>query len=106
MFAAVSADELNLSRKTAREVLHSRYEHYWYYSTKAIESEMAKVNVLDVNSVNEYINFPGDPDSIDLFSSDQVCISNTFFSLVFTILTFSSACSIVVASQLLNYSNK
>ena len=33
-------------------------------------------------------------------------MSNTFFSVLFTLFTFSSACSIVIASQLLNYKKK
>ena len=106
LFNIANCDELNISRKTAREVLQKRYDHYWYFSTNSIEDKLSKVNKQDANSINEYINFEGDPDDVDLVSGDQVCISNTFFSLVFTIFTFSSACSIVVATQLLNISNK
>ena len=52
------------------------------------------------------ITLEDDPMQVKMFSSDQMCISNTFLSLIFTIMTFSSACSFVVATQLINEKTK
>mmetsp|Transcript_9027 Transcript_9027/g.13796 ORF Transcript_9027/g.13796 Transcript_9027/m.13796 type:complete len:122 (+) Transcript_9027:107-472(+) len=48
----------------------------------------------------EYIN------DISFGLADQVCVSNTTTAVVFTLLAFSSACSLVVAFQLMNTRKK
>ena len=65
-----------------------------------------QINKTDKNALNEYLVFEKDPEEIDIYTGDEICISNTFFSLLFTILTFSSACSVIVACQILNDQNK
>ena len=52
------------------------------------------------------LNEDPDPLDIDWGSSDQICISNTMFAFLFTMFSFSSACCIIVACQILNYYEK
>ena len=89
-----SCEEIRL---TSRNVLTKRLSKYFYFSTKKTERMLDQINKTDKNALNEVLVFDEDPETIDIFSGDQICISNTFFSLLFTILTFSSACSVIVA---------
>ena len=112
IFAAI---ECKSAKFVARQILTNRLQKYVYFSTNEVEKVISTVNRSDINSLNEYLIFKlpedADPTSVEsldttFMESDQVCISNTFFSILFTIFTFCSACSIVIASQLLNYKKK
>ena len=63
---------------------------------------MAQLNWTDSKSLEEEYSLDKPLDDIGTFSSDYVCISNNTICALFTILMFSSACSIIVAQQLLN----
>ena len=103
-FALVAAHELHLS---GRQILSQRSQLYSYVSTKAIESKLGQVNKTDSDSLNKEIMFDtgrdGDPLELGYGDADLVCLSNTLFAGLFTLFTFSSACAIVVACQMLSY---
>ena len=48
----------------------------------------------------------GDPLELGYGDADLVCLSNTLFAGIFTLFTFSSACAIVVACQMLSIYEK
>ena len=48
----------------------------------------------------------GDPMTLEYENSELLCISNTMFAALFTILTFCSACAIVIGIQVLSYASK
>ena len=48
----------------------------------------------------------GDPFDIDFIEGELVCFTNNLIALLFTIFTFSTSCSIIVANQLNNLKNK
>ena len=87
---------------TSRTLLRKRLDKYFYFTTSGVESQLNAIDKMDQNQLNEVLSFDQEPEDIDFSSGDQVCVSNTFFSLLFTILTFSSACSVIVACQILN----
>ena len=98
-----SGNSLQLS---ARQILAFRLQKYIYFSTQKIENLLKSVNKTDPYSLNSYIEFDldhvEDPFSVNWYSGDQICISNTFFAFLFTSITFSASCYIVVAFQLMN----
>ena len=84
-------------KMTSRTLLRKRLDKYYYVTNNGIENKLNKINKIDQNELNEVLTFEENPEDVTFMSGDQVCISNTFFSLLFTILTFSSACSVIVA---------
>ena len=92
------AQDIHLS---GRQIYSQRSQQYAYFSTSNIENKLKKINKTDPESLNEEIDFnlksDGDPLEMSFSDSDLFCISNTLFAALFTALTFSAACSIVIA---------
>ena len=101
-FVSALQGVLGLLDTKAEDVLRDRSQRFFYFSTYDVENKMGAVNRTDPNSLGQTISFDKNPEDIGFLDSEQMCVSNTFVCAVFSALTFSSACSIVVATQLLS----
>ena len=73
-----------------------RNSHYIYLTTNSVETQIKTLNITDQQSVEtELIR---NPNELGFIESEQICVSNTLICLVFTVLAFSAACSVVVAN--------
>ena len=104
---------------TARQLFSNRLNKWVYFTKTDYEDIINTVNRTDTATLNDHLTFSIPDDSpdysrediadsvdVDWLSSDLICISNTFAAFIFTVFTFSSACSIVIAIQLTNYKTK
>ena len=66
------------------------------------------MNKTDADSLDAELSFQAsrDPLSINWLNGEEICVSNTLFASVFTVLTFSTACYVVVGLQILNQFEK
>ena len=93
---------------TGRQIFSDRIQKYVYFSTSSIEKALSTVNKTDADSLDAELSFQAsrDPLSINWLNGEEICVSNTLFASVFTVLTFSTACYVVVGLQILNQFEK
>ena len=91
---------------TGRQIYSERIQKYVFFSTPSIEKTLSAVNKTSADSLDTELKFNKDPFSIDWLNGEEICISNTLFAAIFSLLTFSTACYIVVGLQILNQFEK
>ena len=84
---------------TGRDFWNTRQFGYLYLTTSEIETVASSMNRSDVSSMTQTYEVPRDPTTVTFDEADQVCLSNTLFAFVFSVVTFQIAMMVVIGLQ-------